>query len=192
MYVFSRFSELEDNLWRDRDGFVVADKYRFNEIEISRAALLNTLQKAEKEASLTFEPLNSKTSAAFLEYDSEVANGDRSEYLEYLFGLMGVKGTVVFDSTKRPAGYVISLGNHILQCYGDTPAIANGALAKHVSQMIEPNLSMFIRVDNEWISRELTTSASAVRRVRRFHSRIIPTNVKWTKVFALNTGVYLY
>jgi len=187
-----RFAELGDDLWRDRDGFIVTDKYRYNEIEISRAALLNILQKADKEASVTFEPLNAKTSAAFLEYDSEVANGDRSEYLEYLFRLTGVKGTVVFDSTKRPAGYVISLGNHILQCYGETPSIANSVLAKHVSQMIEPNLTMFTRINDEWISKELTNSASSVRRVRRFHSRIIPTNVKWNKVFALNTGTYLY
>ncbi|KAE9551724.1 hypothetical protein FO519_005057 [Halicephalobus sp. NKZ332] len=187
-----RFAELKDNLWRDRDGFVVGDKFRFNEIEISRAALLNLLQKTEKDPSLTFEPLTPKTSAAFLEYDSEVGSGDRSEYLEYLFRLTGVKGTVVFDSTKRPAGYIISLGNHILQCYGDSPAIASNVLSRHVSQMIEPNLTMFIRMDNQWISKELSDAANVVRRIRRFHSRIVPTTVKWPKVFSLNVGTHLY
>uniref|UniRef100_A0A914Y035 DUF7596 domain-containing protein n=1 Tax=Panagrolaimus superbus TaxID=310955 RepID=A0A914Y035_9BILA len=187
-----RFAEVRDELWRDRDGFIVGDRLRYAEIEISRASLLNTLQKNKKDETITYETLNSKTSAAFLEYDSEICVSDRSEYLEYLFSLTGIKGTVALDKSKRPAGYVLSLGNHILQCYGDSPEIANATLAKHVSQMIEPALSMFIRYDKNWASNELVAAASASRRVRRFHSRIVPTQVKWNKVFALNMGTHLY
>uniref|UniRef100_A0A7E5A0D8 Acetyltransf_18 domain-containing protein n=1 Tax=Panagrellus redivivus TaxID=6233 RepID=A0A7E5A0D8_PANRE len=187
-----RYSELDDHLWRDCDGFIVADRYRFAEIEISRAALTNILQKTTKVDGVTFEPLNAKTSAAFLEYDSEIAIADRSEYLEYLFGLSGVKGTVVFDETKRPAGYVLSLGNHIFQVYGETADLASTVLAKHVSQMMEPTLNFFQRIDQSWISKELIAAASVSRRVRRFHSRILPSQIKWSKVFVLNMGIHLY
>uniref|UniRef100_A0AC34RIT3 Uncharacterized protein n=1 Tax=Panagrolaimus sp. JU765 TaxID=591449 RepID=A0AC34RIT3_9BILA len=187
-----KYSELSDHLWRDCDGFIVADRYRYNEIEISRGALSNVLQKTEKDSTLTFESLNPKTAAAFLQYDSEIATGDRSEYLEYLFKLNGIKGTVALDSSKQPTGYVLSLGNHILQCYGDTTAVASAVLAKHTSQMMEPTLNMFLRHEDTWISKELCNAAAAVRRIRRFHSRILPTQVKWAKVFALNIGTYLF
>lgn len=121
---FRRFAEVSDELWRDRDGFIVTDRSRYTEIEISRASLVNILQKTKKDESVTFESLNAKTSAAFLEYDSDVCVTDRSEYLEYLFSLTGIKGTVALDTSKRPVGYVLSLGNHILQCYGDSPEIS--------------------------------------------------------------------
>lgn len=40
--------------------------------------------------------------------------------------------------------------------------------------------------------REKTPFFPQIRRVRRFHSRIVPTSVKWTKVFVPNIGVHLY
>jgi len=188
-----RYAELSDALWRDRSGFMVADRARFAEIDISRSALLAVLAKpsAPRDDTLTFEPLNPRTAAAFLEYDTDVVTLDRVNYLEHLFGLNGVKGTVAFDVQRRPCGYVLSLGGRVLQCYGESPAIATSVLAKHASQMIEPNVSMFIRVDATWLSEELKASALAVRRVRRFHTRIVPTQVKWHKVFALNMGSHL-
>ncbi|KAK0397748.1 hypothetical protein QR680_002250 [Steinernema hermaphroditum] len=187
------YNTFDDALWRDFSGFVVTDRYRYFEIDIPKNSLIDVVSKQEKSgATLRFDDLNKKSEPFFGDYDSCVAIAHRQDFLDFFTRLHGVKGTIAFDEGNEPAGYVLSLHDRILQCYAETAQISNELLAKHVSSMEADTVKMFIRHDDEWIGKDLLASATSTRRVRRFHTRTMPAQVKWSKVFVVNTGLNLF
>jgi len=185
-----------DKLWRDFSGFVVTDRFRYLEIDIERQNFLNILnggQKEELPSNFRIEKLTESNFDLILDYDQSVAVMNRSDFLEYLFGLYGTAGTVVLDEQYQPVGYVLSLNENLLQCYAEDEDIANALLIHHVqNNMTSKQINMFVRNNEEWISEKLAEKAIKVSRVRRLHSRIMPNSVKWTKVYAYNMGLHLF
>lgn len=51
---------------------------------------------------------------------------------------------------------------------------------------------MFVKKCEEGICDEILSKAISTRRIQRFHSRIVPSQVEWAKVFVLNVGVHLF
>uniref|UniRef100_A0A915DAL6 DUF7596 domain-containing protein n=1 Tax=Ditylenchus dipsaci TaxID=166011 RepID=A0A915DAL6_9BILA len=199
--------EHSDALWRDYSGFVVADRFRYCEINIARNDLLDVIKSSLEKNSATkqilqddgtflpyrIESISKATLGLVTEYDQSVALMSRDDYLEYLVGLGGVSGKVAIDAQNQPQGYILTLNSRVLQCYGENVDVANHLLVEHISENIKTHqLSLFVRLGkDDWIAEKLVAVASKVRRVRRFHTRIVPASVKWNKVYSLNMGVHL-
>uniref|UniRef100_A0A1I7ZAP5 FTH domain-containing protein n=1 Tax=Steinernema glaseri TaxID=37863 RepID=A0A1I7ZAP5_9BILA len=187
------YNTYDDDLWRDFSGFVVSDRYRYFELELPKEKLVETVAKQEKSgATLRFESLNKKSEPFFGDYDSTIAIAHRQEFLEFFTALPGVQGTIAFDEASDPVGYVLSLNDRILQSYAETPQLCNEILNKHLESMDAESVKMFVRYDSEWVTEELLASATTTNRVRRFHTRTMPAQVKWPKVFIMNTGLHLF
>ncbi|TMS37312.1 hypothetical protein L596_004268 [Steinernema carpocapsae] len=187
------YNTYDDALWRDHSGFVVTDRFRYYEIDIPKKTLLSIASKqASSGVNLRFDNLNKKSESFFGDYDSSIAIVHRQDFLDFFMGLHGVQGTIAFDEGSEPVGYVLSYNDRILQCYAETPSIGSELLARHVESMKFKNVKMFAKFDSEWMTQELLDAASSVRRVRRFHTRTMPAQVKWSKVFAVNAGLHLF
>lgn len=53
-------------------------------------------------------------------------------------------------------------------------------------------MNMFIRIFDGWICDKFLKKAEQLKRVHRFHTRILPTRIKWDQVFIMNIGVHLF
>lgn len=53
-------------------------------------------------------------------------------------------------------------------------------------------ITMFMRECNNWICEELLNKAQQLNRIHRFHSRVLPTHVKWENVFLMNIGTHMF
>ncbi|KAI6235760.1 Acetyltransf-18 domain-containing protein [Aphelenchoides besseyi] len=193
----SNMKEQSDEMWRDYSGFMVSDKHRLSEFEIKKSNLLSILNEFLDEKNILsegvqFVALSPRTASLFIDYDQNLSIVDRQTYLEYLFSLQGVNGIVALDAEQQPIGYVLSLGDRVLQCYADNLDIANSLLREHVQSMKADCIKLFAAAHDQSIFNELTKKSEIVRRVRRFHSRIVPSNVKWTQIFMFNIGVHLF
>ncbi|KAI6241642.1 Acetyltransf-18 domain-containing protein [Aphelenchoides fujianensis] len=193
----ANMNENSDELWRDYSGFVVGDKHRFAEFEISKENLLAVLTEAlNGQDSLPedaqFVPLSPRSASLFIDYDQNLSVIDRQTYLEYLFALQGVSGIVAIDAEQNPIGYVLALDDRILQCYADNLEIANLLVRELVRSSKVEQFKLFAAAHESSIFKQLSKKADVVRRVRRFHSRIVPSNVKWPQIFMLNIGVHLF
>ncbi|KAI6187816.1 Acetyltransf-18 domain-containing protein [Aphelenchoides besseyi] len=193
----SNMKEQSDEIWRDYSGFMVSDKHRLSEFEIKKTNLLAILndflgEKNILSEGVQFVALSPRTASLFIDYDQNLSIIDRQTYLEYLFSLQEVNGIVAVDADQQPIGYVLSLGDRVLQCYADNLDIANSLLREHVQSMSVECIKLFAAAHDQSIFNELTKKSEIVRRVRRFHSRIVPSNVKWTQIFMFNIGVHLF
>jgi hypothetical protein len=103
-----------------------------------------------------------------------------------------VQGTVALDAEQQPVGYVLSLNDRILQCYADNFEIASQIMIEHLKLMTSLSVKMFVAAHDQLYFEKLSNKAKSIRRVRRFHSRIIPSGVKWSQIFAFNIGVNLF
>jgi len=199
--------EHSDKLWRDFSGFVVADRFRYCEININRKTFLEVVKQGFKVAPAVkeilqddgtmmpyrIEPISKKNISLIAEYDQTIALMNREDYLEYLVGLTGVTGVVALDAQNQPQGYVLSLNERILQCYAEDVDVASHLLLENFANNTSVDqLSLFVRLGGDWVAENLVEKATTVRRVRRFHTRIVPTSVKWSKIFAYNMGVHLF
>jgi hypothetical protein len=183
-----------DDIWRDFDGFIVGDRYRYSQLEIQKNALVEVVRKYDQNSfELRLEPLSAKTFSLFTDYDHSVTTMDREEYLEYLFALPGIAGTVALDESMQPVGYILSRQQHILQCYAESGEIMCRLFADHCSKMDAFTLTLFIKLDESVpVTEALRNAAKSCRRIRRFHTKTVPRTVEWTKVFSLNIGVNLF
>ncbi|KAK6110694.1 hypothetical protein QQG55_40725 [Brugia pahangi] len=186
------FTEKTRQLYRDLMGFMVADKARYFQIAIEKSSLQTIItNKQTRSEKVAYMELNSENEFHFFEYDSVVTFMDRRDYLGSLYHINGVSGVVAIET--QPVGYGIAVNNSILQCYADTPEIAIGLIRKLSDKMSDHiPITMFIRDCNGWICKELLNKARQVNRIHRFHSRILPTRIKWENVFLMNIGTHLF
>ncbi|CAG9538919.1 unnamed protein product [Cercopithifilaria johnstoni] len=185
------FTEKTRQLFRDLMGFIVADKTRYFQITIEKSNL-QTVTKRTRNEEMTYMELNPKNELYFFEYDSIVSFMNRHDYLEFLHRINGVLGILAIEK-QQPVGYVLAFNNHILQCYANTPEIACGLIWKLSDKMSDQiPITMSMRECNYWICEELLNKARQINRIHRFHSRILPTHVKWENVFLLNIGAHIF
>ena len=108
--------EHTNKLWRDFGGFVVTDRFRYLDVEIERCidlgdegdnqiifrkTFLDIMKAAKKNAlnpNYRIEKLTASNFDMIVDYDQTVAVMNRSDFLEYLFGLYGVGAVVAFIS----------------------------------------------------------------------------------------------
>ncbi|KAL3982427.1 hypothetical protein ACH3XW_47125 [Acanthocheilonema viteae] len=187
----SDFTEKTRQLYRDLMGFMVADQTRYFQITIEKSNL-QAVTKRTRNAKLTCMELNPKNELHFFEYDSVVTFMNRHDYLEFLYHINGVLGILAIEK-QQPVGYVLALNNHILQCYANTPEIACDLIWKLSDKMSDQiPITMFMRECNDWICEELLNKAQQINRIHRFHSRTLPTRIKWENVFLMNIGTHIF
>ncbi|KAI1732126.1 hypothetical protein Ddc_00978 [Ditylenchus destructor] len=137
--------EHSDVLWRDFSGFVVADRYRYSEIVISREKLMNVVSNtcdakeiSREEGSKTLfniELMTKANQSLLVDYDQDVAVMNRQEYVEYLLGLSGIKGMIAIDSMQhQPLGYILSLNGRVLQLYAENENVASHLMFEHIKK----------------------------------------------------------
>uniref|UniRef100_A0A914M028 YitH acetyltransferase (GNAT) domain-containing protein n=1 Tax=Meloidogyne incognita TaxID=6306 RepID=A0A914M028_MELIC len=200
----SGMEEYSTKLWRDSAGFIVTDRFRYFEIKIKKENLINLFKNNSSLLSSTISilPLNSQTKTLFSIYDQNISSFGRDDYLEFLFKLNGVTGFVAINNEdNQPLGYLIGLneGGRILQCYAENGEIASLLLNSFILSNNDTTTtiySMFIRIcssekENK-LNEKLMEKAENVIRVCRYHSRIFPTNIQWSKIFILNIGANLF
>ncbi|CAD5215142.1 unnamed protein product [Bursaphelenchus okinawaensis] len=191
LYLDSKQNDESVNLWRDKTGFVVVDKYRFVEFEVPRTKLVSLLESSKQATDIKYETLTPRSAVLFLDYDSNISMIDRQEYLEFVFGLRSVKGTVAIDAENQPVGYVLSLNGRVLQLYGESEEIAVSLLLEHLKDLPSESVTFFT-VSNNHLFQKVSEIATSEKRVARYHTRILPSNVKWSNVFFVNMGLHLY
>ncbi|VDN04522.1 unnamed protein product [Thelazia callipaeda] len=179
-------------LYRDMMGFMVTDKKRYFEITINKSDLRAiTENKRTKSSDVSYMELNSENQLYFSDYDSMITVVNRHDFLEFLWGIDGMLGIVAVQN-QQPIGYILALNNHILQCYADTSDIACYLVCEISGKLSEEvPITMFMRECSDWICSELLEKAQKIHRIHRFHSRILPTRVKWESVFLMNIGTNL-
>nr|CAD2196055.1 unnamed protein product [Meloidogyne enterolobii] len=196
----SGMEEYSTKLWRDSAGFIVTDRFRYFEIKIKKENLINLFKNNPSLSStISILPLNSQTKTLFSIYDQNISSFGRDDYLEFLFKLNGVTGFVAINNEdNQPLGYLIGLneGGRILQCYAENGEIASLLLNSFILSNTTTIYSMFIRIcssekENK-LNEKLMEKAENVIRVCRYHSRIFPTNIQWSKIFILNIGANLF
>lgn len=171
--------------WRDTIGTVVSDKVLFEKLSVNRFELLALA------SDITIEELNENNKIAVLDYDSELTTYDREEYLQALFGISGVKGKVAM-SNGLANGYILTMDNRILQCYGEDEATQRALLAAAATDMTTSQVVLSVRLDSNDTISQLTQNALTRTRITRLHSRTVVTNIKWNKIASPNLGLHLF
>ncbi|KAL3081346.1 hypothetical protein niasHT_039823 [Heterodera trifolii] len=195
----SGIDEHPDTQWRDFAGFVVADRFRYCEIELDSVAFLSSFDdnSLSVNAPVVLHSLSPSNRALFHDYDQSVSVMGRKEYLDFLLNLAGMEGVIAIDEQKKQLiGYILAYGERVLQCYADEEKVAGALFCAVCRALRSPaSLSLFLRLSNDefpLLSARLFGAASRVRRVRRFHSRSVPAAVKWAKVLAPAIGLHLF
>uniref|UniRef100_A0A0N5AD56 Acetyltransf_18 domain-containing protein n=1 Tax=Syphacia muris TaxID=451379 RepID=A0A0N5AD56_9BILA len=189
-----RLSEL-----RDRLGFVVTNNFALFEVTANRAALQHNLENVSdvEDAeeinvdNITYENLNATNEELLFDYDSTTSLFNRDKYINFLLQTKEVKCVLALES-GQPVGYAMALNHRILQCYADSEFIARNLVCKVLSEMSTNTVKMFVFDDETSLSSEIIKTAEHLNKLQRYHSRLIPTQVKWDYVFLLNVGLNLY
>lgn len=193
LYDTELVTETERRLYRDQMGLIVTDKSRYFEIIIKKSDLRAiTANKRKRNAEVTYEELSLENQCYFFDYDSVVTFMNRRDYLDFLYNMNGMSGTVAIEK-QQPVGYALALSSQVVQCYADSPEIACGLIDELIYKMSERiPVVMFMRQCDDWICNELLDKARQVRRIHRFHSRMLPARVKWENVFLMNIGAHIF
>uniref|UniRef100_A0A914WTA3 DUF7596 domain-containing protein n=1 Tax=Plectus sambesii TaxID=2011161 RepID=A0A914WTA3_9BILA len=178
----------DSNVWRDRIGFCVTDRCDYAELTVASDALRKQLANIDI-SEVKVQPLGADTMQQMVEYDHAVSQLNREEYLSFLTSLKGIVGAVAYDSADQVTGYALALGTNLLQCYAETESAA-AALVCHMSKAVGQSMTLNTAVDS-FLGVQLASIATKRRAIQRFHTRAVPSQVKWEKVFVLNIGTHL-
>lgn len=192
LYDPEEFDEDQRDLWRDRTGFIVADNFSYYEITIKKDVLESLkLEWTQNNSSVKFEVLSPGNEFNIFDFDSNTSLYNRQEYLEFLLNIKEMRGLIAFQK-NQPVGYALALGKRIIQCYADDEETASKLVTQIAKGISGDSVTMFIRGPGHWIAEQLLENAYTKRRVQRFHTRTLLSHVKWSSIFVLNVGLYLY
>nr|CAD2128822.1 unnamed protein product [Meloidogyne enterolobii] len=199
------FDSDRDNFLRDNAGFIIADKLRLQQITINTADALNKLNLS-KEIKVT--KVNKEDYELLLEYDATLSTHNRAEFLEFLFAknrvyaakldnketekIKNIEGENEFIEQKGPilAGYLVASNETVMCIYANDQSIADSLLFKYM----QDSKFSFVKMcctSNQWQNlRSLKTLKT--RPIYRRHTRTIPTNLKYDRIFALNVGMNIF
>ncbi|KAE9554805.1 hypothetical protein FO519_002002 [Halicephalobus sp. NKZ332] len=179
---------------RDNAGFIVTDRLQLHQISVDSDELLKVL-KPSKEVTVTlFELKNKNEKESVLDYDATLSSHNRAEFLEFLFS----QSTVYVarrhneENVEVVAGYIVAskTDNRVLALYAEDQSIADTLLIHHLTQS-KARKAILCTSRSQW--RKLSTLKSLKSRViYRRHTRSVPSNVKWERIFAFNAGLNLF
>lgn len=186
------FGEDQRTVWRDLTGFVVTDNFRFYELTLQKDVLQGILKKdIFQNDSITFEDLNADNEFHVQDYDSNTSLFDRQKYIEFLLNIKEINGVIALQQ-NQPVGYVLAIDNRITQCYADDENIASGLMSRMTDRIMNETVTMYIKGSKYWLCNTLINNAKCLRQVRRFHTRLLPSHIKWSNIYILNIGLHIY
>lgn len=94
--------------------------------------------------------------------------------------------------TGGPLGFLIGDGQQgrLFCIYAENMEVADSLFAAWLKRSPCATCQMHVRIDT-WHARDFATIADEARRVCRRHTRAVPGNIKWDKVYALNVGLHI-
>uniref|UniRef100_A0AC35U407 DB domain-containing protein n=1 Tax=Rhabditophanes sp. KR3021 TaxID=114890 RepID=A0AC35U407_9BILA len=176
-------------------GYVTCDSQYFQECTHNIHSLKHCFSENETLKHNNFVPLSEKNSFLLLEYDATLCWINRTDYLRHLFKLGNVKGTMLLDEDMNKAvGYIISINNHILGCYGEDEDIQKDLIKKHLDQLDnDEEITFYIKGGEEDpFTAEILNNSLEIKEVRRLHTRIPIRDIAWSKMMFLNIGCFIY
>uniref|UniRef100_A0AC34PWM3 YitH acetyltransferase (GNAT) domain-containing protein n=1 Tax=Panagrolaimus sp. JU765 TaxID=591449 RepID=A0AC34PWM3_9BILA len=173
---------------RDNAGFIVTDRLQLHQISVDSDELFKVL-KQSKDITITNLKLSNETDKdAILDYDCTLSTHNRAEFLEFLFSQ-----TIVYIARRENVvGYLVAskADNRVLALYADDQNVADTLLLHHLKQS-KAKKAIFCTPRAQW--RKLSTLFSLKSRaIYRRHTRSVPSNVKWDRIYAFNAGLNLF
>ncbi|GMR47537.1 hypothetical protein PMAYCL1PPCAC_17732 [Pristionchus mayeri] len=161
---------------RDESGFVVADKMQFVFESYNVPNLRNQLSPSKDAAVARF---SSSDLDELIEYDHSVSGFDRTAYLEEM-----TTGTSCFIARQegQMVGVLFGKEGRVFSLFGDTRSIVDSLLDAFLSTLSSSTVSLFSPAGH--FKGSLTSRA-----VFRRHSRVVPSAIDWSRIYAHNAGM---
>ncbi|KAF7640100.1 hypothetical protein Mgra_00000546 [Meloidogyne graminicola] len=202
------FDSDSDRFLRNNAGFIVADKLRLQQITVKTSEALKEL-KPSKEVNVI--KVNKEDHELLIEYDATLSSHNRAEFLEFIFAKNRVyaaklikneiekeikendKENNKINEQKIPpllGGYLVA-SNEIVMCiYANNQAIADSLLLKYMEDS-KFNYVKMCSTALKWQNIRKVNSIK-LRSIYRRHTRTVPTNLKYERIFAFNVGMNIF
>ncbi|VDD96935.1 unnamed protein product [Enterobius vermicularis] len=95
---------------------------------------------------------------------------------------------VAEDSEDFIVGYLVAKEDRVLALYSDSEEIAHTLMEKYLNGLIRKKVTICTRLGSWQVEKSPSTH---VQRIYRRHTRTIPSNINWNKVYALNVGLHI-
>ncbi|GMS95351.1 hypothetical protein PENTCL1PPCAC_17526 [Pristionchus entomophagus] len=161
---------------RDESGFVVADKLQFVYESFNVPNLRNQLAPSKDAAIARF---SSADLEELIEYDHSVSGFDRTSYLEEMTTLTSC---FIARQETQIVGVLFGRDGRVFSLFGDTRAIVDSLLHSFLSTLSASTVSLFSPAGH--FKGSLTS-----RPVFRRHSRVVPSAIDWSRIYAHNAGM---
>uniref|UniRef100_A0A9J2P3M2 YitH acetyltransferase (GNAT) domain-containing protein n=1 Tax=Ascaris lumbricoides TaxID=6252 RepID=A0A9J2P3M2_ASCLU len=170
--------------WRDRAGFIVTDRQQLRKVTVSVNEFLKSLQPSRN---VKVVKLAESHNEKLLEYDHLVTALNRANFLQYLF----INSTVFVakrEDDDAIVGYMVVKQDRILALYADSEVVAHTLVDNWLRASRLTKVSFCCR-HQCWAVEQ--NPSSVVRTIHRRHTRAVPANIKWDRVYAINVGMHI-
>uniref|UniRef100_A0A7E4URX7 N-acetyltransferase domain-containing protein n=1 Tax=Panagrellus redivivus TaxID=6233 RepID=A0A7E4URX7_PANRE len=179
---------------RDNAGFIVTDRLQLHQISVDSDELLKVLKPAKDISITAYNTASSKDQDDVLDFDSTLSNHNRADFLAFLFSqcTVYVARRTNEENAVVVVGYIVASKTdyRILSLYAEDQGIADGLLVHHLTQS-RAKKAILCTPRAQW--RKLSTLYSLKSRaIYRRHTRSVPSNVKWERIYAFNAGLNLF
>lgn len=161
---------------RDECGFLVTDKNLFTYDTFNRQQLAKQLTTRHD---LTITRATPTDIDELVQFDNSVSGFNRQSYVEEMSRR---SQCLIAREGGSIVGVLFGGDARVFALYGDSTEIAHSLLSHFLSSISSSTVSLFTRVD-------VWTGSLSSRRVIRRHTRLVPSLIQWSKVFAHNVGM---
>jgi len=191
-----------DTYIRDNAGFIVADRLRFQQITVNSQQLASVLKP---DGSVIVELVHGADGRQLaLDYDGVLSPYNRAEFLEFLAGkskfytartksgrIAATEGEHTGPDTLGYMAVSTDVANPRILClYAENEAIAHALIGQYLKESRATNIVFCSSLDH-WSQVESLSSFRS-RTIYRRHTRALPANVKWDKIYCVNVGMHLF
>ncbi|KAH7704225.1 Protein C01B10.11 [Aphelenchoides avenae] len=184
------FDSDSDAFLRDSVGFMVSDKLQLHLITVDAKQLLQALQpdRAVKVEEVT----TAKGRQALVDFDGTLSSHNRIEFLQFLYANSKVYAARKGGNDATLVGYVTisKTDNRVLGLYAESECVAEALLEHHLRRSNAKN-AVLCTCRDQWTKLSALESMKS-RPIYRRHTRAVPSNIKWERIFAINVGMNLF
>ncbi|KAI6224425.1 hypothetical protein M3Y99_01399400 [Aphelenchoides fujianensis] len=194
------FDADSDAYLRDRAGFMVTDREQFHQLTVQSNVALPVL-RTDKD--VTVEKFAAAELQDLIDFDNTLSAQTRPDYLEFLTSKCKEEENEDDKEKLNIHGYIVANGDRVLGLYAKTAEIADTLLAAYIREtrvktvsagreaLQNKSRSLSAQFRGHW--RYLENLPHTTQRfVYRRHTRAVPSNVKWNRIFAVNVGMNLF
>jgi hypothetical protein len=201
-----------DAYLRDNAGFIITDRLQLHQITVDAQQMLRALKP---DPNVRVEEITEqKGREELLAYDGQLSAHNRTEFLEFLYSKSKVYIARWKTDKARPdrsledesssgnsdssasaslvAGYICTsrIDQRVLCLYAESEAVAEALIGHHLKQSRAKH-AIFCSSRNHW-SKLHSLGSFKSRVIYRRHTRAVPSNIKWQRIFAINVGMNLF